>query len=164
MLSRTIQTRRIIAPKPRPTRHKTHDTLLIRSQQAPERQPRHLEWMIYVDLHGLVPLLFLVVPEVRPWRLEDAGAGDVDVRDGGEVLDGGSVERGEVGPGCHVAFLELDRGGVRRDEGFGVGGQFKVADQDAGAEGMGEFGEGEADAWGSNVSLGEDFQNGSSGL
>ena len=102
--------------------------------------------MIRVDLHGLVPLLFLIVPEVRPRRLEDAGAGYVHVRDAGELLDGGSVERGEVGPGCHVAFLELDRGRIRGDEAFGFGGQFKVADHDAGAAGVGEFGEGEADA------------------
>lgn len=102
--------------------------------------------MVGVDLHSLVPLLFRVVPEVGPGRFEDAGARDVDVWDGGEVLQRGSVEARQVLPGSHIAFLELDLGGVGGDEGFGFGREFEVANEDAGAAGVGKFGEGEADA------------------
>ena len=102
--------------------------------------------MVGVDLHSLVPLLFRVVPEVGPGRFEDAGARDVDVWDGGEVLQRGSVEARQVLPGSHIAFLELDLGRVGGDEGFGFGREFEVANEDAGAAGVGKFGEGEADA------------------
>jgi hypothetical protein len=36
---------------------------------------------------------------------------------------------------------------VGGDEGFGFGREFEVADEDAGAAGVGEFGEGETDTW-----------------
>jgi hypothetical protein len=101
--------------------------------------------MASIDLHSLVPLLFRVVPEVGPGWFEDAGARDVDVWDGGEVLQRGSVEARQVLPGSHIAFLEPDLGGVGGDEGFGFGREFEVADEDAGTARVGEFGEGEAD-------------------
>ena len=63
------------------------------------------------------------------------------------MLQRGSVEARQVLPGSHIAFLELDFGGVGGHEGFGFGREFEVADEDAGATGVGEFGEGEADAW-----------------
>ena len=103
--------------------------------------------MVGIDLHRLVSLFFRVVPEVGPGRFENAGARDVDVRDGGEVLQRGSVEAGQVLPGSHIAFLELDLGGVGGHEGFCFGCEFEVTDEDAGAAGVGEFGEGEADTW-----------------
>jgi len=102
--------------------------------------------MVGIDLHSLVPLLFCVVPEVGPGRFEDAGARDVDVWNGGEVLQRGSVEACQVLPGSHIAFLESDFGGMGGDEGFGFGREFEVANEDAGAAGVGEFGECKADA------------------
>jgi hypothetical protein len=102
--------------------------------------------MVGINLHSLVTLLFRIVPEVGPGRFEDAGARDVDVWDGGEVLQRGSVEASQILPRSHITFLELDLGGVGGDEGFGFGREFEVPDEDAGAAGEGEFGKGESDA------------------
>lgn len=102
--------------------------------------------MVGIDLHSLVPLLFRVIPEVGPGWFEDAGTRDVDVWNGGEVLQRSSVEARQVLPGSHIAFLEPDFGRVGGDEGLGFGREFEVADEDAGTARVGEFGEGEADA------------------
>jgi len=63
------------------------------------------------------------------------------------VFQRGSGEARQVLPGSHIAFLELDLGRVGGHEGFGLGREFEVTDEDAGAAGVGKFGEGEANAW-----------------
>lgn len=146
MLARTVQTGHIKPGQPGPTRNQTNHTLLIRAEQRAHRQPRQLDRVVDVDLHRLVAPLLAVVPEVRPRRLEDARARHVDVRHGAEVLHRRRAERREVGPRRHVALLELDRR-RGRDERVGFGREFQVADEDARAAPVREFGERETDPW-----------------
>ena len=112
VLARAVQGGQVDPRQPSLGGQETHDAFLVDGQQGPQRDAGQLDGVVDVDAHGLVArrlhgvVFAFVVPEVAPAGLEDAGAGDVDVRHVVEDLDGLDDQVAQVGPAGHVASHE----------------------------------------------------------
>lgn len=130
-----------------------HHALLVLPEQRPHGNPCELGAMrdVYVDLGVAARLIFIVVPEVGPVRLEEPCSAYVYIRDGAEVFLGFFHESVELGPVSHVCLEECDDCGFLAsigviDEVLGFGEEARVCDEDLGALGVSEADESKVDA------------------